>query len=309
MEKFYDLELLCHAAVLEERFGLVSRRKRINSSLDTTFEENKEEQIICVDDDGDNEEDKSILGKRKYDQDDNQSEKRRIVQDRTESSRVETLNKTCEDDSKPSKKWWFMRVLDAANGGIPFKSNSNSKKMSIDEEDRPVEEVITPSKPKQLAVYTPIITMNWLTHLEELKEFKKQYGHCNVSRKNMQWKSLGHCVRQQRRKKKNGKLNDTQIDLLDKMGFEWDRSYYLYSKVPHRDALKELPVQLLHKRQKEEEARKAANVSSIVTRAAAEALNLAQKEGTDKPNSVPETKKASSVLGRITRNSALARSL
>lgn len=66
-------------------------------------------------------------------------------------------------------------------------------------------------------------------------------GHCNASRKNQQWKSLGHWVRQQRRKRKQSKLTDYQIEILDALGFEWDRSYYLYAKVPHKDKLPHPP--------------------------------------------------------------------
>jgi len=142
--------------------------------------------------------------------------------------------------------FWFKRVFPLPNN-IGSKRNYTSKVSLVDTN------VIVPKRLPNKDVYTPIITMNWLNHIEELKEFKEQFGHCNVSRKNLKWKSLGHWVRQQRRKRKNGKLNDTQISVLEKMGFEWDRSYYLYSKVPHRHALNEIPIRLNKKKTKEEQ--------------------------------------------------------
>jgi hypothetical protein len=36
---------------------------------------------------------------------------------------------------------------------------------------------------------------------------------------------------------KHSKLTARQKELLDSLGFEWDRSYYLYSKLPHKQAI------------------------------------------------------------------------
>jgi len=106
------------------------------------------------------------------------------------------------------KTWWFQHGLDRSS---PTTAS-------------------TVEASKRLSFYTPILTVRWMRHYEELQKFKTQFGHCNASRKNKTWKSLGHWVRQQRRKKKQGKLSDHQTELLNKLGFEWDRSYFLHKK-------------------------------------------------------------------------------
>lgn len=66
---------------------------------------------------------------------------------------------------------------------------------------------------------------NWYMRYQELLEFKKQYGHCNVKRtKN---KTLGKWVANQRfhyKMRNDGKtsnLTAERIEALDKIGFEW----------------------------------------------------------------------------------------
>eukprot|EP01119_Soliformovum_irregulare_P013421 TRINITY_DN3565_c0_g1_i1.p1 TRINITY_DN3565_c0_g1~~TRINITY_DN3565_c0_g1_i1.p1 ORF type:complete len:235 (-),score=41.58 TRINITY_DN3565_c0_g1_i1:116-820(-) len=128
--------------------------------------------------------------------------------------------------SPPSRTSMKRSKEEESPPAIPTQKNSQDRQ---EPDSSPVRETTTSRRP------TRVITANWLHHFEELKEFKLANRHCNVSRKNTQWKSLGHWVRQQRRKKKQDQLNQTQINLLDNLGFEWDRSYYLYTKAPYRD--------------------------------------------------------------------------
>jgi hypothetical protein len=159
------------------------------------------------------------------------------------------------------KAWWYAKSIDASRPSTvqaaevllqtPAESSTKKAKLSDPGATAPFSSSsssssATPSKAKA-PTHSPeaaaaqkvsrakgtqfsAMTLNWLGHYEELKQFRKAFGHCNVSRKNAMFKSLGHWVRQQRRRKKQFKLNPKQIELLDELGFEWDRSYYLYSK-------------------------------------------------------------------------------
>lgn len=72
--------------------------------------------------------------------------------------------------------------------------------------------------------------MSWMERFQELVEFKRLHGHCNVTQHDKFSRSLGNWVSKQRQRKKRGyktkysKLSQEQVDLLDKIGFEWDRS-------------------------------------------------------------------------------------
>lgn len=63
----------------------------------------------------------------------------------------------------------------------------------------------------------------WREHFEELEEFKRDYGHTNVTQTKS--KTLAEWVKNQRRLRKAGKLAQARITKLDEIGFEWDRSY------------------------------------------------------------------------------------
>jgi len=65
-----------------------------------------------------------------------------------------------------------------------------------------------------------------MKHYGELKEFYMHFGHTNVTRTTDEFKSLGNWVAEQRRKKRRNKLSEQQIQLLDQLKFEWDRTYY-----------------------------------------------------------------------------------
>eukprot|EP01117_Protostelium_nocturnum_P007152 TRINITY_DN2568_c0_g1_i1.p1 TRINITY_DN2568_c0_g1~~TRINITY_DN2568_c0_g1_i1.p1 ORF type:complete len:245 (-),score=62.06 TRINITY_DN2568_c0_g1_i1:335-1069(-) len=67
------------------------------------------------------------------------------------------------------------------------------------------------------------INVMWVKHFEELKKFKQKHYHTNVTRTKKDSRVLGNWVAEQRRKKKQGRLNQTQIDLLNSTGFEWEK--------------------------------------------------------------------------------------
>jgi len=62
----------------------------------------------------------------------------------------------------------------------------------------------------------------WIERLEELKQFRKIYGHCNVVPSHTEWKALGKWVYSQRHRRKEGVLTDEQISLLDELEFQWN---------------------------------------------------------------------------------------
>jgi hypothetical protein len=72
--------------------------------------------------------------------------------------------------------------------------------------------------------------MSWEDRYEQLKEFYKIHGHCNVTQHDKSLRSLGNWVSKQRQRKKKGyktkysKLSEWQVSKLDEIGFEWDRS-------------------------------------------------------------------------------------
>ncbi|PRP78383.1 hypothetical protein PROFUN_13795 [Planoprotostelium fungivorum] len=63
----------------------------------------------------------------------------------------------------------------------------------------------------------------WMRHYEELRRFKSLHHHTNVTRTKKDTRKLGNWVAEQRRKKKQGRLNQQQIDFLTAAGFEWEK--------------------------------------------------------------------------------------
>lgn len=61
----------------------------------------------------------------------------------------------------------------------------------------------------------------WRQHVEELKDFKKEYGHCNVPRTYDSNRKLGVWVDNVRRRKKLGKLAREMVRELNGLGFQW----------------------------------------------------------------------------------------
>ena len=62
----------------------------------------------------------------------------------------------------------------------------------------------------------------WEKHFSELQAHKDIYGHCNVSASYSVVPKLSSWVTIQRRKHKQGKLNDEQVQRLEEIGFVWD---------------------------------------------------------------------------------------
>lgn len=71
------------------------------------------------------------------------------------------------------------------------------------------------------------LKVNWQEKYEQLIEYKKKYGHCDVPRNNKDNKQLGTWVNGQRyfyRRKQAGVksyITDERIELLEKIGFRW----------------------------------------------------------------------------------------
>ena len=71
----------------------------------------------------------------------------------------------------------------------------------------------------------------WEKHFNELKEFKKQHGHCLVSTLSKTHATLGNWVRTQRQRRKRGILSEEQIRRLDRLGFIWNPRQYQWEQM------------------------------------------------------------------------------
>mmetsp|Transcript_10317 Transcript_10317/g.14152 ORF Transcript_10317/g.14152 Transcript_10317/m.14152 type:complete len:209 (-) Transcript_10317:501-1127(-) len=69
-----------------------------------------------------------------------------------------------------------------------------------------------------------VFDKHWKDHFNELQEFKKSFGHCNVSRTTKGYDQLGNWLSDQRKKLRRGKLTREQYEMLTELGVEWDRS-------------------------------------------------------------------------------------
>jgi len=83
---------------------------------------------------------------------------------------------------------------------------------------------ITRLDKKEIAQYSQRDEV-WLERYEELRDFCQKYGHCNVTPKID--KRLNAWVQTQRRARRAGTMAQYKIQLLDKVAFQWDRSYVL----------------------------------------------------------------------------------
>jgi hypothetical protein len=74
-------------------------------------------------------------------------------------------------------------------------------------------------------------SVTWDQRLNELEQFKKQHGHCNVPQKYPPNPSLAHWVTSIRMRKKRGALAKKRVRALNKLGFRWvlkERSVHRY---------------------------------------------------------------------------------
>ena len=69
----------------------------------------------------------------------------------------------------------------------------------------------------------------WMTHFDELVDFKNENGHCSVPKVQG---PLGVWVTNQRQSIKKGKLSQERIDLLESIGFEWVLRERTVTKLP-----------------------------------------------------------------------------
>jgi len=59
----------------------------------------------------------------------------------------------------------------------------------------------------------------WLERLQDLADFRNEFGHCNVQ---MKYATLGQWCTKQRREYNNGEMTQSRIDSLNELGFIWD---------------------------------------------------------------------------------------
>ncbi len=61
----------------------------------------------------------------------------------------------------------------------------------------------------------------WMRHYEELKDFRREHGHCRVPRQYPPNQGLAEWAAQQKQRHKNGLLKRVHIDWLESIGFSW----------------------------------------------------------------------------------------
>lgn len=68
----------------------------------------------------------------------------------------------------------------------------------------------------------------WNKRINELKEFKQKFGHCNVHQNDEKYKSLGKWCAGLRRR--NYRVTDEQVTILEELGFIWDSQEYIWEQ-------------------------------------------------------------------------------
>mmetsp|Transcript_13843 Transcript_13843/g.19218 ORF Transcript_13843/g.19218 Transcript_13843/m.19218 type:complete len:202 (+) Transcript_13843:688-1293(+) len=68
----------------------------------------------------------------------------------------------------------------------------------------------------------------WNRKYDEVKKYKKNNGHMDITRSTPGYEELGNWIAEQRRKVKRGKITLEQFESLTELGFEWDRSHYFH---------------------------------------------------------------------------------
>ena len=74
----------------------------------------------------------------------------------------------------------------------------------------------------------------WERNYNLLAEFRRQNGHCNVQTNAKDNVHLGRWVAQQRHRKRRNRLQQWQIDLLEKAGFIWSAGDNAWHEMFHR---------------------------------------------------------------------------
>jgi hypothetical protein len=79
--------------------------------------------------------------------------------------------------------------------------------------------------------HSPLRTKRWLARFEELKKFRKEYGHCCVpygyaENRKLAWWVMNQRAQYQKKlgQKKHTWLSNERVAMLDAIGFEWSPS-------------------------------------------------------------------------------------
>ena len=97
-----------------------------------------------------------------------------------------------------------------------FSENFYFSSSAGDEAEYEDEETIDKFRKKEC-----LLSEAFTTGLEDLKNFKEQFGHTNVPC-NKSYSFLGSWVARQRTKKRKGLLNSTEIECLEELNFVWN---------------------------------------------------------------------------------------
>jgi hypothetical protein len=69
--------------------------------------------------------------------------------------------------------------------------------------------------------WTPHVTV-WNKRFEELTDYQKRFGDCNVPQEWRENPQVGRWVAAQRRARRQGKMTRERIGRMDSLGFEWE---------------------------------------------------------------------------------------
>lgn len=131
---------------------------------------------------------------------------------------IQVIRSLCDQDER----------LQAEINDIAFKKGKKSNsKIQIDFSDNETEKIIKLEgleKKVKDVLFDEIIEKTrvfWDVMFKQLLEYKKAYGHTNVSRRQEGLTQLGNWILEQRRQYHNGKINSDKRKKLEEIGFDW----------------------------------------------------------------------------------------
>lgn len=113
-------------------------------------------------------------------------------------------------------KTFSINELECHNSITP-KSFKNNKKNKKNEKIRKIKKL---KYKKEIIIYG-VPRPSWDERYEQLKQFKKKYGHCNVPYRWCEHPGLGRWVSLMRRKKREKQLEADKETMLNQLSFSW----------------------------------------------------------------------------------------
>ncbi|KAL9180681.1 LOW QUALITY PROTEIN: hypothetical protein ACHAXT_011134 [Thalassiosira profunda] len=126
---------------------------------------------------------------------------------------IETNSEDVYDDESDETGYSSDESDDVAGGGGDDANDVDDSDF-IELDDAGSDERVSEAAPDHVSA----LGARWMERFNELEDFKKQNGHCNVPRTSG---PLGGWVKTQRRAHKEGKMRDDRKQRLEAIGFEW----------------------------------------------------------------------------------------